>query len=418
MNHRTPTRVATLVSHGQWRVALFTLACAGLLMVAAGLYVSREYELRSMTLVARSIALAGEPAVRFNDKPAMLALIEQLAAPAQLAEVTVFDRRGTPWLHYERPRADIADAWARQLERTFVARAAIAPVDPADDALGRISLRSDGRTLLRYLTLALLSLALCAGAAALTVRAYSRRVAATLVGPIGGLATLTRAVRETRLFDRRASRVNVREIDALADDFNALLSELQSQQRMIEANQATLQHANESLRMVSQHDSLTLLPNRAYLNERVAEVIANCRAGNRRAGLAFIDSDRFKQVNDRFGHAAGDALLVELAKRLRAAVRESDFVARLGGDEFVIVITPLDDALKIEHVVRRIRRVLEPAALLPNGQHHTISVSIGVAIFPDHADTVEGLFKVADEAMYRAKFVARGSDERAPEPES
>ena len=403
-------RVASIVRQAQWRVAAFSLACVSLLLAMTSLLALREYELRTMELAARSLALAGEPAIRFNDRPAMLELIEQLAGPAQLAEVVVSDPRNQVWLRFERPVGDPADRWARRLERWLVGAPASAQIGGEPKALGRIALHSDGGTLMRYALWAAVSLALCVGASALVVIWHSRRLAAAIVTPISALARLTRQVRESRTFERRAAHTAVAEVDALADDFNALLSELHAQQVLIEDRHADLQRVNASLWTLSHHDTLTSLPNRAFLRKHLAEVMETARGRQARVGLVFIDADRFKSTNDEHGHAAGDALLVELAARLRQSVRESDFIARLGGDEFVVVLSPMRSAAEITGLVTRIQAGMgKPVELASNARLASISVSMGVSVFPDHADTLDGLIRAADDAMYRAKSTARGS---------
>jgi diguanylate cyclase (GGDEF)-like protein len=417
-------RVSQIVRRAQWRVAVFSLACLGLLLAVTSLVALREYELRATELAARSLALAGEPAMRFNDPTAMRELIEQLAGPAQLAEVVVTDAGGRLWLHFEQPIGDTADRWARGMERTLVATPASVQVGNDGARLGRIALRSDGGTLMRFAIWTALSFAVCAGATAFVVAWHSRRLAAAIVRPIRALARLTRQVRESRSFERRAGHAAVVEVDALADDFNALLTELQSQQLLIEERHADLQRVNASLWNLSHHDPLTSLPNRAYLHQHLDEVLQVSRELKQRAGLVFIDADRFKQINDLHGHAAGDALLVELAARLRLSVRGSDFIARLGGDEFVVVLKPMRRALDVSALTDRIRQEMNRIVdLAPEVRLPQISISMGVAVFPDHATTLDGLIRAADEAMYRAKSGAHGSgvtflpfDDSAPAP--
>jgi diguanylate cyclase (GGDEF)-like protein len=404
----TVTSVASLLRRAQRRMALLCFACVGLSMCGVGLHALRDYETRSMELVARSIAFAGEPALRFNDKQAMLELIEQVASAAQIAEVTI-DSRGEPnWLRFERPKTGVEDRVARFIEGQLI-RDAAATVIGEGTQLGRISLHSNGRTLLLFVQWAMAALLISALMMIVVIGTYSRRLAKSIVRPIEGLASLTRQVRESQSFKRRAGRAGVREIDALAGDFNAMLSELELQQSMIAAHHTDLREANETLKKLSQTDSLTELPNRAYLAEHLDEVIERCRIDKRQAGLIFIDTDRFKEVNDKFGHSAGDVLLVELSKRLRESIRDTDFVARIGGDEFVIVINPLSESNEISNLTDRIRINLDRRLALPGGELRSISVTMGVAIFPDHADHAAGLVKAADEAMYRAKSVGRGS---------
>jgi diguanylate cyclase len=402
------TSMAALLRSAQWRISCVSLFCVGLLMSAVGLYVLREYETRSMELVARSLAFAGEPALRFNDKQAMRELIDQVAAAAQVAEVTVDAKNARGWLSYRLPQENAEDGLARFIERQLIG-------DPASTSigegavLGRLSLRSNGKTLMLYLQWALAALALSAVLTVLAVHGYSRRLAASIVKPINRLAGLTRQVRKSRSFQRRAAPTSVREIDALGEDFNALLSELQSQQLAIEAHHLDLRRANESLKKLSRHDPLTDLPNRAYLGEHLEAIIRRCSADHEQAGLIFIDTDRFKEVNDKYGHGAGDALLVELSKRLRQSIRDTDFVARLGGDEFVIVIDPIVDKNEVSRLTDRIRQSLDRRVQLPGAELKYISVTMGIAIFPDHAETASGLITAADQAMYRAKALGRGS---------
>jgi diguanylate cyclase (GGDEF)-like protein len=418
MTMRAPTHVANLVRRGQWRIATFTIACVGLLLATAGLYASRAYEDRAMMLVAQSLAVAGEPALRFDDRTAMRALLEQMADRAQLAEVTITDRRGRQWMHFERPVRSVGGQVARQVARWLVPAAATTAFGDGEDTLGILAVRSNGRTLLQYTGWSLLSLVACLAVLAVVVRRYSRSVSRALVQPIDALATLTREIRENRAFDRRASGSSLREINALAEDFNAFLAELQSHQEMIRLSHAGLERANESLRAASLHDPLTRLPNRAYLFEHLANVVAECALTKRRAGLAFIDTDRFKEINDTYGHATGDRVLIELAERLRGSIRQSDFIARVGGDEFVVVLNPPDADVDAAHLTDRINRALEIPIRLPNGDLHLIGVSIGVAVYPDHADSVMTLIQAADDAMYRAKNAARVARSLPRSPES
>ncbi len=423
MKQGAPIGVAALVRNAQWRVTAFSLLGITLLMGVIGLYALREYESRSMELTARSLAFAGEPALRFNDKQAMRELIDQVVGPAQIAEIAVSDRDGMEWLRYERSSNGMIDSTARRFEQMLISMPATATIGDGPETLGRVSLRSDGRTLMRYMIWTALALLMSMTLTAVAVFVYSRRVAWSLARPINALASLTRQVRKSRSFEHRAESSKVLEIDGLAEDFNSLLCEMQLQQSLIEAHHDKLRRANESLKRASLHDPLTGLPNRGYLGDYLSEVIADAREQAVQVGLVFIDMDRFKEINDRHGHAAGDALLVELSRRLRSSIRDSDFVARLGGDEFVIVISPQGDSSEIERLTERIRVALDQPVRLPDGHELPVSITMGMAIFPHHADTVAGLIRAADQAMYRAKAMGRGSvvtftaDERKANPD-
>jgi diguanylate cyclase (GGDEF)-like protein/PAS domain S-box-containing protein len=158
----------------------------------------------------------------------------------------------------------------------------------------------------------------------------------------------------------------------------------------------------EQLEFLAHHDALTRLPNRALLSDRLAQALAHARRAGTVVAVCFMDLDGFKAVNDQHGHAAGDALLTELARRLRQGLREGDTAARLGGDEFVLLLTGLHDATECDQVLTRLlRAVAEPFEL--RGGVCSVSASVGVAVFPDDGSDPDLLLRHADHAMYRAK---------------
>lgn len=178
--------------------------------------------------------------------------------------------------------------------------------------------------------------------------------------------------------------------------FKPLVSRLQSEHEKISRSERKLNH-------LAHHDPLTGLPNRARFNEALAQRVAAAPA---RFGLIAVDLDDFKQVNDTLGHSGGDALLMEVARRLQKSLREGDIAARLGGDEFAVLVGPIDDAEELSAVAKRLHLELtQPVgddgwSMQPRG-------SIGAALFPDDASTPGALLQRADMAMYAAKAQGR-----------
>lgn len=164
----------------------------------------------------------------------------------------------------------------------------------------------------------------------------------------------------------------------------------------------------EQLRYLAEHDVLTALPNRQVLLERMRESIARARRRKQVVATLFMDIDQFKYVNDSLGHEVGDELLIQIAKRLVAHVREGDTVARFGGDEFVVV---LDDAGSIANVTGVAEKLL--SALAPpfpvNGMELHATASMGISVYPADGPDSETLLRNADNAMYRAKEEGRNS---------
>jgi len=162
------------------------------------------------------------------------------------------------------------------------------------------------------------------------------------------------------------------------------------------------QQLHARLKRMAQYDQLTQLPNRALLRDRLKAALADARRGTGHMALLYVDLDRFKQVNDSFGHAVGDMLLQTVANRLKGCVRDTDTVARIGGDEFVILLHSLHAAEDADHVAGKIRQVLiQPMRL--DGHNLHIEPSIGVARYPEHGREEQQLFRHADQAMYAAK---------------
>jgi diguanylate cyclase (GGDEF)-like protein len=157
---------------------------------------------------------------------------------------------------------------------------------------------------------------------------------------------------------------------------------------------------------MAHHDTLTNLPNRALFSDRLGTAIALAKRSGMIA-LHYVDIDRFKPVNDELGHQAGDALLVAIAGRLAAAVRENDTVARLGGDEFAVVQTGIRNSDDAAVLARRLLKVLQaPFEVLDHKVD--IGASIGIAVAPDDGVTIDDILRKADTALYRSKSSGRG----------
>jgi diguanylate cyclase (GGDEF)-like protein/PAS domain S-box-containing protein len=164
----------------------------------------------------------------------------------------------------------------------------------------------------------------------------------------------------------------------------------------------------EEARFLAYHDTLTGLPNRRLLDDRLGQAVYLAQRRNTRVAVMVVDLDRFKQVNDQLGHRAGDAVLREAAHRISGCVRKADTLARHGGDEFVVVIPDLRQDGDCQIVAEKILRSLEPGFRV-DGREFAIGASIGVSIFPADAGDGEALLRNADAAMYRAKELGRNN---------
>lgn len=178
---------------------------------------------------------------------------------------------------------------------------------------------------------------------------------------------------------------------------------------LFEAREINMYKRNErKLYQLAHFDHLTQLPNRVLFNDRLAQSIRGAKRFNRVMAVLFIDIDNFKEINDTHGHEAGDAILQVTASKIRRCIREIDTVSRLGGDEFAVILsevksqdTTIDTARRIIDVVSR--------PVVYNDAEITITVSIGIALFPEDASSVSGLLSLADSAMYQAKQAGKNN---------
>jgi diguanylate cyclase (GGDEF)-like protein len=177
-----------------------------------------------------------------------------------------------------------------------------------------------------------------------------------------------------------------------------------------EADVTAIKRTEAKAQFMALHDTLTGLPNRSHVMQRFASAVEQIRQAGQEAALIFIDLDHFKDINDTLGHAAGDALLVEVAQRLRQAVRGPDLVARLGGDEFLILLVSPHIRSEVDRVRDRLMlTVARPVSL--SGHEVRITPSMGVSLYPHDGLDLDTLLRKADMAMYTAK--ERGRNELA-----
>lgn len=169
---------------------------------------------------------------------------------------------------------------------------------------------------------------------------------------------------------------------------------------------SSIKRSENELDFLAHHDSLTGLPNRVLLRERIEQALENGKDRTVAGALLLIDLDHFKHINDSLGHPIGDLLLKAIAERLRDQLRDVDTVARLGGDEFIILLPGLHQESDAEHVARKLLNAFT-APFQADGHEFFVSASVGIALFPKDGDDAPTLVKNADAAMYRAKSRGR-----------
>jgi len=169
---------------------------------------------------------------------------------------------------------------------------------------------------------------------------------------------------------------------------------------------SAIKTSEDKLIQLAFHDPLTGLPNRVLFLDRLSHALAHAKREQYEFAILFIDLDGFKQINDEYGHLAGDAVLVETAARLKHSVRESDTVARLAGDEFTIIADRAESISDITTVAVNILNAMK-ADFIINGHHLSCGVSIGIAVYPESGEDADSLLENADAAMYQVKSAGK-----------
>jgi diguanylate cyclase (GGDEF)-like protein len=391
----------SVIGRGHLIVAFVAVAMVSISLTLLGVLALRVYGDHNLHLIARSINYTVEAAVVFDDNLAATEALALIASTEEVADAQVFDKNGRLLARWLRPETGLLSELEMQIARALLEKPVTLPILHQGQEIGSILLVGHGGSLLRFLLSGLVGIVLCTAVGAWVALYLARLQLRGITGPLRVLANVAHAARIERAFDQRVPPAEIAELDNLGNDFNALLDEM-------EAWQTHLQSENETLAHQASHDSLTGLPNRAFFEGRLIRALRSATQLDERVAVLFLDSDRFKGINDNFGHAAGDAVLVAVASRVRAQLREDDLVARLGGDEFAILLTPLHENEDAERIADKIIASMDMPIQLPGSTSVLTSLSIGIAIYPDHGTTPGALLDAADAAMYQAKRFSKG----------
>lgn len=400
-NNTLRPALATVLHNANLRTALVALALASVSIVIVGLVSLRIYMIDNLSLSARNIAYTVEAAVVFNDSEAANETLRQMAGNHLVASASVIDRDGDEIGRWEGPAKSVWSGPEQLLASLLLAQPAIATIDHGGQQIGVVKLYGSGRNLLVFMMVCLGCGVCCLALCGFVASKLSRRSSLAIVEPLQHFAAIAAKARSERQFKYRVQPMAIAELQALGDDFNALLKELESWREQM------LDH-NEQLNFKANHDPLTGLANRAHFEARLTLALKTAHEKSERIALFFIDADRFKSINDELGHEVGDAVLCAIARRLRSRVREGDLVARLGGDEFAVLLTPLGSPAQAGRIAGNILDSMVEPIELPSGNTLHTSLSVGIALYPDHATDATGLLKKADTAMYESKRAGRG----------
>ena len=350
---------------------------------------------RHLDNLAQITAIESQPALIFDQDAAAADVLRAIPAEEGVTRAELFDANGGLRASSVSTPGGFAGRIADYLDGEHAAAKVIAD----GKIIGEVRLQGGQEPLLLaafgLIGSDLLVLAFVGGLSVAVSRRNTRRI----TQPLTQLRTLMRRAIEQRDYTQRAPSADIAEVDDLRAEFNTLLDEIVQRDQSLRAH-------NSLLRRLAFHDALTGLPNRAMFERALPETLNECERNQGRAALLYLDIDSFKAVNDTFGHAAGDSLLIETANRLQRWLPEGAIGARLGGDEFVVLISPWQHAQgrtqSADAMVADLQAALEQVVPIGAQRIHP-GISVGLAIYPDHARNADALLQQADQAMYRVK---------------
>ncbi|MDR7268852.1 diguanylate cyclase (GGDEF)-like protein [Pelomonas saccharophila] len=386
------------------------------LALAGWVYLSlREAQLKSAEQSAQLLAENVAPALAFHDQQATRDALIAFSRREGLQNLVVREPGGETFAHW--PDAAASAPWSdTPVQVRWQGLRLVVPVQLHGERIGSLawaeSFEALNATLLRLAAGAVTVLALSLLGASLLLRWTQRRALAPLIA----LSRLAERVATSQDYSLRAPVREHDEVGRLAERFNGMLRRIEVWHEDMNQQLAQEQQTGRAMQQLAHRDTLTGLPNRLAFELTLERLFVDLHhpghVGGQRLALLFIDLDNFKHVNDSLGHAAGDAVLVEVSRRMGSVLRASDTLFRLGGDEFALLVADVAEPDAVEQLAGRlITSVREP--LVVQGQVQPVGATVGLAFVPDDATDPESLLCAADAAMYAAKHAGKNTYRRA-----
>jgi diguanylate cyclase (GGDEF)-like protein len=388
-----PLTLRRMLARGHLRLVLLAVFLASVSLMISGVIALRGYAAQNVALSAETLSYTVEPALVFDDREAAAEIVRRLGVSDNLARIVIEDASGAPVAQWQRDGGDTmpdTSAVSRWLGLGPISR----EIAFEGQVVGTVQVTGSLSAIYRYAAAALVIALCCLSITVLATRILARTLEESIVVPLDHIADIANDVINERRMSRRIAPSGIAEIDQFTSNFNILLAEL-------EEWHDSLSHENAELARRADKDALTGLGNRALFDRTLVSLIGRANGQGEQMALLFCDCNGFKQVNDTFGHMAGDAALVQVAEVLLANVRESDAVGRLGGDEFALLLLNAGP----EEGRDKARRLAEAMARRPFEQDGTsvpLGGAIGVRAFTGHTDP-EAWLAEADAAMWVRK---------------
>ncbi len=395
------------------------LGCVLFLFVLLSLYFGQKNLRNEGQYKVETLAASIANSLQNNDSQALEKLIHNATTAPNAAatlSITIYDKKAQPiiaWTNVNQfdkasslPASDLINEVKSSLQLAQLIIAA--PVINDGDLVGKIQISSSLRALyLHLLLIVTLGLIVIAVATAICAH-YLTRLSMRRLLPIVDLATIAEQVATLGDYSLRAREQDDNELNDLHQHFNHVMQRIDAWESDRQSEIRERKEAERRLDILSNHDSLTKLPNRNYFQILVKHCVDDAIATNQLAGLMFIDIDNFKLMNDQFGYDAGDLILATLANRLCTVLRTTDTLCRVDGDEFAAILPRIDSAKMAQGLAERIIHAINQPMTL-RGKKIILTASIGIACCPLHAKEQRSFLHNTDLALKKAKAAGRNN---------
>lgn len=388
----TLNSLQSLFRRSQFTIFAITFLVCTLTFASISVFTVKSYAKQNLELISRTISERVQPALVFNDQNTLTDIINEYTQqhPVRLIEVNAQNGQSiTKSIKAIKHNSTLQKIF----DQFFFKDPIIVKVTHNGVAVGTVQLYGSSTEIIVFIIKILSALFLGMVFMIFALWWSVNTTYQNIMRSISPIIEIAKLVSTQKAYNLRFPKNNIKEFDHLNSVFNQLLGEIQTWH-------TRLQTENSKLSYQVQHDDLTQLPNRTYFYQMLCDAY-NDQTTRKQTALIFIDNNNFKMINDKYGHQIGDAVLKEMALRLKQNIRQNDFVARLGGDEFAIIIKSVT---QVEHLISIAENLIKccDSPLRYNGQDIYFSFSLGIAIAKD-AQSPEEFISQADQAMYKAK---------------
>ncbi|WP_019385367.1 diguanylate cyclase domain-containing protein [Acinetobacter venetianus] len=386
------TSLHALFRKSQFTIFAITFVICSCTFATISMFTMETYAKQNLKLLSQTVLERIQPAVVFKDKGAIDQILDDYTREHAIRSIHVYDPQQQLLAESTKKIAntsflqDLLDKW-------FLHDPVKLMIVHHKKKVGELVLYGSSENILHFLKTIIIGLAISMFFIVIALLWSVNLTYRQIMQAIKPLTHIAQLVSDQKAYNLRFPNNHIKEFQNLNTVFNELLEEIQIWNN-------NLQKENRQLLFQAHHDQLTSLPNRHYFYEELLNIFENPLFRHNSA-LIFIDNNKFKLINDQFGHLAGDAVLREMAQRLKLSVRQEDFIARLGGDEFAIILHAIHHADHLKAIAEGLlASSVEPLNF--NGEIIHFGFSLGIA-FSQFAENPEDLVMQADQAMYKAK---------------